>query len=68
MAGLKILRAGVAFACLAGLSRADDWPQFRGPSGTGVSAEPDAPLEWGPGKNIRWKTALPGAGSSSPIV
>jgi len=68
MAGLKGLWAALLFACLAGLSRADDWPQFRGPSGSGVSAEREAPLEWGPGKNLRWKTALPGAGSSSPIV
>jgi outer membrane protein assembly factor BamB len=57
-----------ALVLLAGIARADDWPQFRGPTGTGVSAETEAPLEWGPGKNIRWKTAIPGTGSSSPIV
>ena len=56
-------------ALLAALARADDWPQFRGPAGTGVSAETaEPPVEWGPGKNIKWRTALPGSGSSSPIV
>jgi outer membrane protein assembly factor BamB len=47
---------------------ADDWPQFRGAAGNAVSAEKEAPLEWGPGKNIRWKSLLTGGGNSSPIV
>jgi outer membrane protein assembly factor BamB len=46
----------------------DDWPQFRGPLGAGVAAGPEAPVEWGPGKNVRWKTAIAGTGNSSPIV
>lgn len=44
------------------------WPQFRGPGGNGVSNDEKAPLEWGDDKNVKWKTALPGAGASSPIV
>lgn len=47
---------------------AGDWPAFRGPQGNGVSSEPSVPLEWGPDRNIRWKTKLPGPGNSSPIV
>jgi outer membrane protein assembly factor BamB len=50
------------------LTQADDWPQFRGPLGTGASAEATFPLEWGPDKNVRWRTPLPGVGNSSPIV
>ncbi len=45
----------------------DDWSRFRGDNGNGVSTA-SAPTEWGPDKNIRWKTELPGAGCSSPIV
>ena len=45
----------------------DDWPRFRGAEGNGIS-ESSAPTEWGPDKNIQWKTELPGAGCSSPIV
>ena len=45
----------------------NDWPRFRGTQGSGIS-EGSAPTEWSPEKNIRWKTALPGAGCSSPIV
>lgn len=47
---------------------ADDWPQYRGPGGRGVSSETSAPLKWGPKKNIKWRTALPANANSSPIV
>lgn len=68
------------------------WPQFRGPSGSGVADGQGAPLRWnavpdgspdrasddeargseGGGERgqsgIRWETALPGLGVSSPII
>src|SRR5262245_8503872 len=44
-----------------------DWPQFRGPQGTGLSADKRLPVELGPAKNVVWKTALP-PGHSSPIL
>jgi outer membrane protein assembly factor BamB len=47
---------------------AGNWPQWRGPAGQGVSDESSLPSEWAPGRNIAWKTALPGRGHSSPIV
>ena len=46
----------------------DNWPQWRGPRGQGVSEEKKLPTEWTPTKNIKWKTAIPGRGHSSPIV
>jgi outer membrane protein assembly factor BamB len=48
--------------------RAENWPQWRGPGGQGVSAERTLPVEWAPDRNIAWKTELPGSGVSSPIV
>lgn len=54
---------------LSSLVSAGDWPRFRGPNGSGISADAaPAPVSWSPDKNIRWKTPLPGAGVSSPIV
>ena len=47
---------------------AQDWPQFRGPGGQGVSNEPAAPLEWSETTNVRWKSAVAGRGWSSPVV
>jgi outer membrane protein assembly factor BamB len=47
---------------------AENWPGWRGPRGDGVSAERDLPLRWSRTEHIRWKTALPGPGNSSPVV
>jgi outer membrane protein assembly factor BamB len=49
-------------------SWAANWPQWRGPSGMGVSSEKNLPAEWSATKNVKWKTAIPGRGHSSPIV
>src|ERR1700724_1851039 len=46
----------------------DSWQQWRGPLGTGVAPNAQPPIEWSETKNIRWKTALPGKGHSTPIV
>src|SRR5579872_5605788 len=47
-----------------------NWPQWRGPLGTGVAPQANPPVEGSAqdGKNIRWKTELPGRGHSTPIV
>jgi outer membrane protein assembly factor BamB len=45
-----------------------DWPRFRGPDGLGVAVDTkNLPTEFGPAKNVVWKTALP-PGHSSPII
>ncbi len=48
--------------------QADVWPQFRGPDAQGHSMAVDVPLTWSETENIRWKTAIPGIGWSSPAV
>jgi outer membrane protein assembly factor BamB len=47
---------------------AANWPQWRGPSGLGVSAEAGLPTTWSARENIAWSAPLGGLGSSSPIV
>jgi outer membrane protein assembly factor BamB len=48
---------------------AEDWPQFRGPLGRGISSETSVPTQWSKEKNVRWRTELLGPGNcSSPIV
>ncbi|MCI0336367.1 MAG: PQQ-binding-like beta-propeller repeat protein [Acidobacteria bacterium] len=44
----------------------DDWTRFRGPNGTGISSSANLPVEFGPEKNVVWKTPLP-PGHSSPV-
>jgi outer membrane protein assembly factor BamB len=58
----------IAVLLCGALVRADDWAQFRGPAGTGKATDAEVPVEWGPQKNIRWRTPIDGVGNSSPIV
>jgi outer membrane protein assembly factor BamB len=51
------------------LARAgENWPQFRGPEGNGVSDSHGLPLHWSETENIKWKTAIHDRGWSSPVV
>src|ERR1700716_3056203 len=47
---------------------AEDWPQFRGPTGQGHSTERQLPIEWSESRNVMWKARGPGLGWSSPVV
>ncbi len=58
----------VGMAASSVLAAAENWPQWRGPGGQGVSHEVELPEEWAPDRNIAWKVALPGWGQSSPVV
>ena len=47
----------------------DNWPQWRGPTWNGVAPLADPPIQWGEdSENLAWKTPLPGAGNSTPIL
>ena len=71
---LSGLAAAAALALVApaiGAQSADSgrfWAQWRGPFATGVSKTANPPVEWSETKNIRWKIALPGRGSGTPVV
>lgn len=53
---------------LAPASRGEDWPQWRGPSGDGVSRSRSTPLTWGEDRELAWKCPLPAWGASTPVV
>jgi outer membrane protein assembly factor BamB len=57
-----------AAAAVAASQPAGDWPHWRGPRADGTAPAADPPLTWDATKNVRWKAALPGRGSASPIV
>src|SRR5688572_19479755 len=64
-----IVLVASAVAPAVAIAADENWPQFRGPAASGIS--PTAgPLEWDvkTPKNVRWKTAVPGLGHSSPVV
>ena len=63
----------LAFAMMGGAlgqshAQTNDWLEFRGPGGLGVSSSQGLPVRWSAGQNVVWKTELPGPGASSPIV
>jgi outer membrane protein assembly factor BamB len=47
-----------------------NWPSFRGPNGTGVADGQQPPVSWDlkTGKDVRWKTPIPGLSHSCPVV
>jgi outer membrane protein assembly factor BamB len=55
------------FVCACSV-RAEDWREFRGPTGQGLYDGKNLPLEWSTTKNVAWKTPIAGHGWSSPIV
>jgi outer membrane protein assembly factor BamB len=68
---LKWTRCWATVLAIVGLGvslHADDWPQWRGPAGSGSSNETRLPERWTNTENIAWKARLGGLGVSSPIV
>jgi outer membrane protein assembly factor BamB len=47
---------------------AENWPQFRGPDGTGHSDARGLPLHWSETRNVVWKTPIHDRGHSSPVI
>ncbi len=64
--GISLAAAGLSV--FSEKTRAANWPQWRGPDGSGISNEKNLPSEWSPTKNIKWKTPIDGRAHSSPIV
>jgi len=65
---LVILSAVALFASHVRGAGPSEWPQFRGPSGSGVADESSLPERWSKTENIAWAIEVPGRGWSSPIV
>jgi outer membrane protein assembly factor BamB len=58
----------VLIALTADYLQAENWPRWRGPNGSAVTAALNLPVEWSTTQNVRWKVPILGEGSSSPIV
>jgi outer membrane protein assembly factor BamB len=62
------LIVSLGITSFSAVASAGNWPQWRGPDGSGISNEKNLPAEWSATKNIKWKTPIDGRGHSSPIV
>lgn len=51
-----------------GTEAATDWPEFRGPTGQGLSEARQVPTHWSTNSNIAWKVPIAGEGWSSPVL
>jgi len=71
---LRSICAGFMVAACLGVAFAGDgneWPQFRGPGGSGIAQDPKSrgvPTQWDTTKNVAWRIDVSGLGWSSPIV
>jgi outer membrane protein assembly factor BamB len=63
-----VITLGALWLVAATGMHAEDWPQFRGPTGQGHSSEVGLPLEWSESRNVAWKMPIDGSGWSSPVV
>jgi outer membrane protein assembly factor BamB len=50
------------------IAAAENWPEFRGPTGQGTSDATGLPLKWSESENVKWKTPIHGKAWSSPVV
>ena len=62
----RLISMSIVLVVLSQL-HAEDWPEFRGPTGQGHYGKA-LPTEWSTTKNVVWKQTIPGKGWSSPIV
>ena len=65
---LVALCFSLALTACGSLLAKDEWPQFRGPDGTGVSKASGLPTTWSETSNVRWKSPVSGKGHSSPVI
>jgi outer membrane protein assembly factor BamB len=66
---MRISRLLFAWLIASAVNQADaqNWPQFRGPAGDGLTTT-NHPQTWSAGEHLAWKTKIPGLGWSQPIV
>jgi outer membrane protein assembly factor BamB len=65
---VRAITIAAALAFTAPVVLLADWPQWRGPLGTGVSSDRNLPVTWSASENVAWSAELGGVGVSSPIV
>jgi outer membrane protein assembly factor BamB len=58
----------VLLACTVVSLRAENWPQWRGPSRNGISTEKNLPVKWSTTENVAWKLAMPAWSGSTPVI
>ena len=63
----SLVLAALLFAGATATAQAQDWSRFRGPNGTGIVPDAGYPTEFGPDRNLKWRSAVR-PGKSSPVL
>ena len=66
MPRLSILCVCILLTCVN--AKADDWTEFRGPTGQGHADATNLPVNWSNEENVTWRQEIPGTGWSSPVI
>lgn len=53
---------------VSSLFAAENWPEYRGPTGDGHSDAKGLPVTFGEGDQVKWKREIHGKGWSSPVI
>ena len=62
-----LLTAYLSFVSSVCFADVPEWPQFRGPNGSGIAVGAKPPVKFGPEQNVKWKVPVP-SGASSPVI
>jgi len=65
---MNALALGLILATGQNVAPTEAWPHWRGPTADSVAPGKGLPTKWSPTENVAWKTAIPGWGTSTPIV
>jgi outer membrane protein assembly factor BamB len=68
MKSLSVVGVLGTLLCGVGVVRAENWPQWRGPTNDGICTETNLPVEWSATKNVIWKLTLPSMSGATPAV
>jgi len=60
--------AVIASLLLCQCVKAENWAHWRGPTGNGVEVSGKPPIQWSDAENVKWKVAIPGLSSGSPVI
>jgi outer membrane protein assembly factor BamB len=65
---VAVVCSALSAALVSGSEPSVAWPQFRGPSGTGVLSAGRLPTTWDATDNVAWSVEVKGRGWSSPVA
>ncbi len=65
---LRIIALVSSFTAFSFVVRAENWPNWRGPSFNGSTPAENLPVRFSPSENVRWAAEMPGPSAGTPIV